>query len=284
MTTIKKILVPTDFSETARNAYEYAIDLAEQYKATIDVVHVFTATGDGIPLVYPDKPSAPSRKDLLQEFVTQDIEIEDGEGNIDLRRVHVNAELIRGSVAETLIELSKKDYDLMVIGSTGGGVFAETIFGSMTTKVAQDAYCPVLVVPKDSLYHQVKRLLYACDFNHKSFKHPALIADVAAFFKAKVDVIYVEQEEGREIYDAANMADMITVFNKQAPQLRVKGHVIEEQDVFYGINDFTQNHQTDMIVMVTKHYTILQKLFHPSITKEMAMYTNLPLLVLKSPD
>ena len=55
MTTLKRILVPTDFSDNARTAYEYAIDLAEQFHAKIDVVHIYEPIDDGLPLVYPDK-------------------------------------------------------------------------------------------------------------------------------------------------------------------------------------------------------------------------------------
>jgi nucleotide-binding universal stress UspA family protein len=284
MTTIKRILVPTDFSENARTAYEYAIDLAEKHKASIDVVHIYTPVDDGIPMIAPDRVSSIDLKAQLTEFVTRSIEDDDDEGYISLRKVKVNAELKFGGVSDTIIDLSKKDYDLVVMGSVGDGNFAEILFGSVTTKVAQDAFCPVLVVPKNSRFKGVKNLLYACDFKRKSFKHPALIAEVATLFKSKIDLVYVKHKDSKNENYTQDLSDMQTVFATQTPNLAVKTHVVEEEDVFYGINQFAEEHKTDMVVLITKHYSFLEKAFRSSVTKEMAMYTKLPLWVIKATD
>jgi nucleotide-binding universal stress UspA family protein len=284
MTTIKRILVPTDFSENARAAYEYAIDLAEKHKASIDVVHIYTPVDDGIPMIAPDRVSSIELKEKLSEFVTHSIEEDDDEGYISLRKVKVNAELKFGGVSDTIIDLSKKDYDLVVMGSVGEGSFAEIVFGSVTTKVAQDAFCPVLVVPKNRRFQGVQKLLYACDFKHKSFKHPALIAEVATRFKAEVDVVYVKNKDSETENYTQDLSDMQAVFATQAPSLSVKTHFVEEDDVFYGINQFADEHKTDMVVLITKHYSFLEKAFRSSVTKEMAMYTKLPLWIIKSTD
>jgi nucleotide-binding universal stress UspA family protein len=284
MTTIKRILVPTDFSENARTAYEYAIDLAEKHKASIDVIHIYTPVDDGIPMIAPDRVSSINLKEKLTEFVTHSIEDDDDEGYISLRKVKVNAELKFGSVSDTIIDLSKKDYDLIVMGSVGEGSFAEIVFGSVTTKVAQDAFCPVLVVPKNSRFHDIKKLLYACDFKHKSFKHPALISEVAMLFKSKIDLVYVKHKDSKNENYTQDLSDMEAVFATQAPNLTVKTHVVEEEDVFYGINQFAEEHKTDMVVLITKHYSFLEKAFRSSVTKEMAMYTKLPLWIIKTTD
>jgi nucleotide-binding universal stress UspA family protein len=284
MTTIKRILVPTDFSENARTAYEYAIDLAEKHKASIDVVHIYTPVDDGIPMIAPDRVSSIELKTQLTEFVTRSIEDDDDEGYISLRKVKVNAELKFGGVSDTIIDLSKKDYDLVVMGSVGDGNFAEILFGSVTTKVAQDAFCPVLVVPKNSRFYGIKKMLYACDFKHKSFKHPALIAEVATLFKSKIDLVYVKHRDSKNENYTQGLSDMQAVFATQTPNLAVKTHVVEEEDVFYGINQFAEEHKTDMVVLITKHYSFLEKAFRSSVTKEMAMYTKLPLWVIKATD
>jgi nucleotide-binding universal stress UspA family protein len=284
MTTIKRILVPTDFSPNARTAYEYAIDLAEKYKAQLDVIHVFATLDDGIPMIEPDRISSVNLKKKLIEFVTHSIEEDTDRGYSNLRKVSVNAELKLGNVTDTIIDLSEKDYDLIVMGSVGAGNFAEILFGSVTTKVAQEAFCPVLVIPENSRFHGVKKLLYACDFKYKSFKHPALIAEVAAFFKARVDLVYVKNRNKKGDDYTQELSDMQTVFAKQTPNLSVKTHIVQEEDIFHGINQFADDNGTDMVVLVTKHYSFLEKAFHHSVTKEMAMYTQLPLWIIKSMD
>jgi nucleotide-binding universal stress UspA family protein len=277
---MKKILVPTDFSENARTAYQYAIGLAEKYKATIDVVHVFTEIDNEMPAMSADSFVLHAERQL-REFVTQSIEEDENDGSITLRKVKVNAEVKFGAVVETIVDLSKKDYDLVVMGSVGEGHFLEIVFGSVTTKVAQEAYCPVLVIPKNCRFQGVEKLLYACDFKHKSFKHPALVSEVATFFNAKVDVVYVKLLDDEDNDHTTDLTDMQAVFSVQAPNLKVQTHIIEEKDVFYGLTEFAQEHKTDMVVLITHHYSFIEKVFHSSVTKEMAMYTKLPLWVIK---
>jgi nucleotide-binding universal stress UspA family protein len=150
--------------------------------------------------------------------------------------------------------------------------------------VAQNAYCPVLLVPSGKHYHKIKNLAYACDFDHKSFKHPAVVAEIAELFNANVHLVFVKtQDKTRDDY-RTDLADMKDVFAKQAPSLKFNGYIVEEDDVFYGINSFSREHKIDMVVMITKHRNFWQRLFHPSVTKELAMYSELPLLVVKAVD
>ena len=42
MKAIKRILVPTEFSENSRFAFDYALDMAEKMKAEVKVVHIYS--------------------------------------------------------------------------------------------------------------------------------------------------------------------------------------------------------------------------------------------------
>ncbi len=284
MTTIHKILVPTDFSDNARSAYEYAIGIAEKYNAIIDVVHVYTPIDDGVPMIHYDKEAAVNAEKQLKDFVAQSIEDDDDDGSVSLRKVRVNARLMFGTITSTILDLSKGDYDLLVIGSVGTNSFAELVFGSVTTRVAQDAHCPVLVVPKGARFHHIHHILYACDFKHISFKHPTYIIELAQLFKANIDMIYIKPMDNSSQNYSNDMYDLESAFTLQAPKIKVKAHVVEEDDVFQGIKEFTDINSVDMIVLITKHYSFLQKLFRASVTKEMAMYTQLPLWIIKAGD
>jgi nucleotide-binding universal stress UspA family protein len=283
MTTISNILVPTDFSKNAQAAFLYALDLATQFNASVQVIHVYLPLENG-ELVHFDDVAIGKLKKRLQAFVADNIEEEAENGTITLRKTKVNAEVVYGEAINTIVDWSKRDYDMVVMGSKSGGDLMEIFFGSVTTGVAQKAYCPVLVVPEESRFHKIKKLLYACDFKHKSFKHPLLIADVAFLFKSKLDVVFVEKKEDTSHKDQQDIDDLKMVFSKQAPELKVEVFTTVNDDVYKGVQDFAEKHKTDMIVMMTSHKTFLEKLFHVSATKEIAMYTHLPLLVLKSKD
>jgi nucleotide-binding universal stress UspA family protein len=282
MKTIKRILVPIDFSENSASAFQYALDLGEKFKADVKVVHVYETTT--LTSTFGTFPETPNLEAEIKSFVEENITDDDDNGVVTRRKVNVETEVYYAPVNTQLVELSQAGYDLFVMGMVGQRTLGEIVFGSVATYVSQNAHCPVLLVPYGKHFKKVKNLAYACDFDHKSFKHPAIVADVANMFKADVHLVFVKTPEKTRDDYMTDLNDMKYVFEKQAPSLKYNGYIVEEEDVFYGINNFSHTHKIDMIVMVTKHRNFWQRVFHPSITKELAMYSDLPLLVIKAVD
>ena len=52
MISIKRILVPTDFSEHGRTALKYAVEFADQFGAAVDLFHVIDSVPAGALLSY----------------------------------------------------------------------------------------------------------------------------------------------------------------------------------------------------------------------------------------
>lgn len=57
-------------------------------------------------------------------------------------------------------------------------------------------------------------------------------------------------------------------------------HYVEAEDTEQALFEFAQKHHCDLIVMVTHHYTLWERIFHHSLTKKVALHTEIPLLVL----
>ena len=141
MSTIRKILVPTDFSPHAQEAFRVAHDLAKAIGAGVVVFHVSRP-----PAVVSDGPSALS--------TPADVE---GKGVWDrLRRilpkdpaVHVEHEVIvadRPDGSHILSILQERGCDLIVMGTRGRSGLRHLLLGSSTEDVIRKAQCPVVVV------------------------------------------------------------------------------------------------------------------------------------------
>jgi nucleotide-binding universal stress UspA family protein len=290
MKTIKQILVPIDFSENSIAAFQYALDLVEKLNkkaaenAEIKVIHVDDLPVIKMPLgiIYSDNTLETSMEKFVEENIIDD---QDTEGVVIRRKVNIETEVIYGTPASKIIEIAEtEDYDLIVMGMVGKRTLGEIMMGSVATDVAQNAHCPVLLVPQGKHFKPIKNLAYACDFDNKSFKHPALVADVAKLFNAHVHLVFVKTlDKTRQNY-ATDLADMQDVFEVEAPLLKFNGYIVEEDDVFYGINNFSHEHKIDLLVTITKTRNFWKRLFHASVTKELAMYSELPLLIIKEMD
>ena len=68
--------------------------------------------------------------------------------------------------------------------------------------------------------------------------------------------------------------------NDKLPKLEFKMAEVESTSVRDGLNQYAADNEVDLLVMVTKHRNFLDNLFHKSITRDVAIHTELPILIL----
>lgn len=145
MITLRKILYPTDFSESSLAALKYALGLARDYKAKLVLMHVVNEKifSEGLNLPRLSAPEA-----LGQELAAE------AERQM---KVLIPAEQRKGLDWEMTITSGmpfleiiryarENDIDLIVIGTHGRSGVEHIIFGSTAEKVVRKAPCPVLSV------------------------------------------------------------------------------------------------------------------------------------------
>jgi nucleotide-binding universal stress UspA family protein len=141
MNPIRKILVPTDFSAHADEAFRTACTLAGALGAEVVVFHIAAppavVTESGQLLAGPDAPDTINLWNRFRGSVATD------------NRVHVTHEVIvegRPSARHILNVLAKQGCDLIVMGTHGRSWVKHALFGSVTEAVVRGAHCPVMVV------------------------------------------------------------------------------------------------------------------------------------------
>ena len=134
----ERILVPTDGSVGTAHVAMQAIDLAEQYGATIHVVSVVEEPASSLV-------AGTESRDKLEEH---------GRGAIErvetMARIHgvdVETELLTGSPADAILEYAEEiDADLVVAGTHGRSGVKRHIIGSVAERLVRHATCPVMTV------------------------------------------------------------------------------------------------------------------------------------------
>lgn len=281
MRAIKNILVPIDFSENSKAAYEFAIGLAEDLKANVKVVHILSEFNAATPLA--DSLIVPATENDFEEKLASFLLEEESEMGTVLtkKRVKVDSEVIFGNVAASIVNLSKSGlYDLLVMGITGERSFGEHLFGSTASDVSQKAGCPVLLLPKNYQYTGILDILYACDFDHTSSKQIKQVAETAEYFDANVNLVFVRETINEDKNYEANIKEIGKIFNSYAPDVEFRAEIIDEDSVVDGVNEYCRENNVDMVVVVTKNRNFWSKFVHSSITKQMALYAEEPVLVL----
>lgn len=140
---IKNILLPVDGSEHSKNATEYAIHLAKMEGAKVHAVTCYEPLA-----VVPDL-----LRSTLVEFEAHVVDVaketvECCKAPLEESGVEFDLLVKEGEAGKVLSDMAKSgEYDLVIMGSHGHSDIAGLFLGSVTHKVLNTIYCPVMIVP-----------------------------------------------------------------------------------------------------------------------------------------
>jgi nucleotide-binding universal stress UspA family protein len=149
MKTFNHILIPTDFSETARDALRTARDLAKDTQARLTIAHVVPDVWQqawvaeaGIEVASVQQAWVDGGKNQLKALAEEE----------GLRGASVATVVLIGSPHTAIAEfVDTHNVDLMVVGTHGHGPIRRFVLGSVAERLIRAAHCPVLAVPHESL-------------------------------------------------------------------------------------------------------------------------------------
>lgn len=272
MLSLQKILVPIDASDNSLNALRFAKELAEMIRGEVTVIHVgpYHDTLDGVAFI----DETEIRKKRLA-YIKERIGTIYKEGVLPKIKYEVGFPV-------DVIELASKDADLIVLASSGEYDFIDRLLGSVSSGVAQNAHCPVLLIPEGTSSLNSLKVVFACQSENLDLQTIALFLRLSV--KGSIlDVDFVE---------------VIKPGSKGVLQSKIEGEIkdldltdlkytvcsIEGKSVVDSLNDYATEKGAGMIVMVTHHRNLIQSIFHQSQTKKMVMDLQHPLLVLHKDD
>ncbi|WP_372637395.1 universal stress protein [Fodinibius sp.] len=197
MYTINKILVPTDFSENASNAYSHARQIAGRYGAKIDFIHIIPTLEYfneslqqlDMPLdmdkeVYPDAQERASVH--ITELMNDHLEPENkGEGIVR----------IAPKPSKAIAEYAEQgSYDLIVIAAKGRHE-SDLLRGSVTEKLIRYSTVPVLHTDQPSI-ERIKNIMVPTDGSPASLQALPVAVSIALRHNASITLFHgLEKQE-----------------------------------------------------------------------------------------
>jgi nucleotide-binding universal stress UspA family protein len=265
---LKRILVPTDFSDNARHACMYAQSLAKSIPgATIKLIHVF------MPNVETEYPAMSTpivdhlkvREAMLHEFA-------DAMGEKD-------RELLVGFAADELVRLSEQ-VDMIVMGTTGEGGMLSQWFGSVSSAVAQRAACPVMLIPPDTIFDVFDQILYASNYESISRKMMDKLLNFNSLFNATIHFVHVRDTADDQAFQKTKEEVFRHLFQGGEPSFAFNMAEIAAESVQEGLNEYAATRKIDLVVMAHRQRGFWESFFHRSQTKGMILNVkDLPLLI-----
>lgn len=276
MLTMKTILVPTDFSKSALNALDYAIEIAKCTSAKLILFHAYE-----LPPVASEVPVVLSANEIEKQVVKDLKKLE--------RYVHLKnpANLVVEyqykcgfPVEEIRLCSERSKADLIVMGLHGAGFLREKLIGSVSTALVNSSKCPVMIINQNVKFKSIKNIALA--FDYTEIKNKASLFPLNVFTKVFNSHIYIFNVVKSQLETVSSISKAVDGM-KLAHALENAEHSFhysENDDIVEGINKFVIEKNIDMVVMIPHKHSPLHNLFNESQTKKMAFHTRVPLLTL----
>ena len=270
---MKRILFPTDFTDASIRALKEALIFNRSLGYELLIFHAY---------------SRPVREKKLDFNIDQQLEkLEESiEKQFDkllkklpeLKEFNYRFKKQLGYSIDLIVEQIKLEQVGLIVMNTGGASGFGEIWGTKTAKIIKMVDIPVLVVPTSTSLSGLKKLGLACDFS-KNTEYPKLsfLVDLAEKQNLPIDIITLNrQEKTMTDEELSNRDNVLSILKDVQAQVSFTHH----DDVRQGLVDYCMAQDIDMLVIVPKSYSYIERAFHDSLTTSMAFNSPLPLLVL----
>jgi len=275
---MKRIIVPTDFSECASNAIRYAIQVASLIDAQLEIICLHSP--EQISNSTPIYDVHDGNVDIPDSLITMMNELKKELSNHALLKfeIHIN----NASALDTYItEFAKKNEVLLVIMGTEGAHDYINYF-SNTSELMEKRKVAVLAIPAGYLekLEPNSEFVFATDFKDiNNWEIMNVFRLLAIKLEATINVFYVhDSDDNKDINENQNFLfhDLEGFFEG----ILVELHQSSKANVVHEVDKFAISKKASLIMMIAHDRSWLSELFHKSVNKEMALHTQVPFLSL----
>ena len=276
---MKKILLPTDFSENSFNAIKYTLSLFKDVPCDYYLLNVYKV---------PYTTNEELMENDAQQLAIVESELYDqSKRNLEALREkigdHENASFhlisdynfLSNSVRQCI---SEKEIELVAMGTKGATGAKEIFLGSNTGDVLMKAECNVLAVPENADFQPVKEIVFPTDFRIKyELDDLAPLIMIAELYESTIRVLHLNEENKLDEEQTTNRRILESYFKP----VHHTYHVLTNTDFEEALNCFTQSRgDIDMIALISRHYGFFQRLFFRPKVMELSFHTKIPLFVM----
>lgn len=274
---MKRILFPTDFSEASKNAFVYALKLADAIKAEVFTLHAYELPQlnvgrlpntikevyDNIELENFDdfKGQIPILRDIAEKYHL---------GHVKLTNI-----LKHGDIIWTIKNVVKEEkIDYVVMGTKGASGLKETFLGSITGSVITEVDTVVIGVPEQSEFIGINNIVFTTRFREKDLKAIRKLLPLADLFGAKIHCLYIKTKKSD--VNPVVIEDWKFLLKDE----NVIFHTVESDHIKDTILNFIESYNIDMLAMLNYKRGFFEELFKQSLTQKLSYHVQIPLLAL----
>ena len=280
---MKKILLPTDFSENSWNAIKYALQLFKNETCKFYLLNTYT------PVIYQSEYvlAEPVQLGMLDTFrddvlkKLEDLKTRIKKDFINPKHSIKTIGAFNMLVAEIIEIVDDKKIDYIVMGTKGATGAKEILFGSNTVHVFKNVKCPTISVPSGFQFETPHDILFPTDYGikYKSY-HLKPINNIISLYNIRLNILHLTYGYDLSEKQQANKKILEKSFKKIAHLFHEKSN----QTVEEGITSFQKKTRINMLVMINNKHSFFENIFFKSTINQIGFHIHIPFLVIPSKD
>ncbi len=278
---MRKILVPTDFSDNAFNALKYACQVFKYEKSEIFVMHAYADE-----VYQQDRLTKRSQLEQLKEKISQKSEKQLKKVLEEIKHHYPNPQhnyktvSAFGSLIDEVNDLvNQENMDIVVMATRGETNDRSITFGSNTLQVLKYISCPVLAIPEGFKYHAPKEVLfptnYLVPYKRRELK---LICDMSGSFRSTIHMLYIDPIKKLSLRQEDNQQFL----RECLPKAKIVFETTLEKDKTIAITKYIVHNDIDMLVLVNSRHSFLEDMLSQSTIDKIGLHIKIPFLVMQN--
>ena len=273
---MKRILIPTDFSDHAEYALKVAAQIAKKNNGEIFLLHMLE-----LPHQAGDSLSSGHNIPELMFFKNKAIETLEELMDADyLKGIEVSEIVTFEKTFEGIINITKKnDIDLVVMGSHGASGFQELFIGSNTEKVVRFSDIPVLVVKKEMNNFNIDKFVFASDFCDEIKKTFEKVIEFADRFGSELHLVIINTPSNFRSTD--QLEKILNDFVSNYQLKNYSTHIYNDKSTEKGILNYANKVNADLIGISTHGRKGVSHFFNGSVSEDIVNHAKRPVITFK---
>ncbi|KAF2338425.1 universal stress protein [Flavobacterium tistrianum] len=266
------IIAATNFSDIANNAVAYAAGLARATGAKLVLFNSFSLS--------VHSANSHITADAMQKQIDRAIaRLENlAKETADLYRIETAAICTYSFLEDELPRIIEETHADVVVMGMAERSFEQELLGNSTTTAIKNLQIPVLAVPQNARFLNVRKVLYACDnLSFSAIKKFSWIKNALGDFEAEIEFFTVDdklddlKEEQQRILMNSNL-------EKEFEDVKYLYKTVRSNAVINEIRKEIKNYEANLLIMVPQKYGFWDSLVHRSKTRILAAGLDIPLL------
>lgn len=270
---MKRILCPTDMSAVANNAIVYAAKMAQVSGSEIILFNVQSLFDLG-----PKEWLKGNSEEVQKAKSVLEAQAFEVAREFD---ISCYAELqVSGIALSNLISKVGSEFDLIVMGTNGPDDLYQFFAGSNTYHVIRKATTPVLLAPSTAGYNGINLAILAYDYLRDGIPPIEEVYRTLHHYHCELRVLQLLEESYSQLQEDELKARQGMITDIHSQEIQISFDSVHTGKLTHALDLYMKRNNADLLILNSRHYSMIRRIFHRSITRALSVIADFPVLVI----